>query len=69
MEETKDSNGNILNDGDSVFVIKDLKIKGMPKILKRGTKLKITLTADPEEVDCKIGKSTIELKTCFLKAA
>lgn len=69
MDETKDSNGNVLNDGDFVFVIKDLKVKGMPKTLKRGTKFKITLTMDPEEVDCKIGKSTIGLKTCFLKKA
>lgn len=69
MEETKDCNGNVLNDGDFVHVIKDLKIKGMSKTLKRGSKLKISCTTDPEEVDCKIGKSTIGLKTCFLKKA
>ena len=66
--ETKDSNGNTLNDGDSVHVIKDLKIKGMSTTLKRGNLIKnIRLTDDPNEVECKIGKSQIVLKTMFLK--
>ena len=69
MEETKDSNGNILSDGDVVHTIKDLKIKGLPKTLKRGTKIKISLIGEAEAVDCKIGKSTVELKTAFLKKA
>tara|TARA_R110002072_G_scaffold49277_33_gene134067 strand:- start:4087 stop:4296 length:210 start_codon:yes stop_codon:yes gene_type:complete len=66
--DVKDSNGNALADGDSVQVIKDLKIKGMSKTLKRGTAVKsVALTANPAEVECRIGKSTIVLKTCFLK--
>lgn len=69
MEETKDSNGNILSDGDIVHTIKDLKIKGMSKTLKRGTKVKISLIGEVNAVDCRIGKSTVELKTAFLKKA
>lgn len=65
---TKDSNGNPLNEGDSVQVIKDLKVKGSSMTLKRGTKFKnIHLTDNSEEVECRDGKSTLVLKTCFLK--
>lgn len=68
--EVKDSNGNVLEDGDAVFVIKDLKIKGMSKTLKRGEMIKnIRLTSSPQEVECRIGKSQIVLKTQFLKKA
>ncbi len=64
----KDSNGAELMDGDSVTVIKDLKVKGSSMVIKRGTKVKgIRLTENPEEVDCKIDGSGIVLKTCFLK--
>ena len=64
----KDSNGAELMDGDSVTVIKDLKVKGSSMVIKRGTKVKsIRLTDDPEEVDSKIDGSGIVLKTCFLK--
>ncbi len=64
----KDSNGAELMNGDSVTVIKDLKVKGSSMVIKRGTKVKsIRLTDDPEEVDCKIDGSGIVLKTCFLK--
>lgn len=64
----KDSNGAELADGDSVTVIKDLKVRGSSMIIKRGTKVKsIRLTENPEEVDCKIEGSSIVLKTCFLK--
>ncbi len=64
----KDSNGVELLDGDSVTVIKDLKVKGSSMVIKRGTKVKsIRLTDNPEEVDCKIDGSSIVLKTCFLK--
>ena len=64
----KDSNGAELLDGDSVTVIKDLKVKGSSMVIKRGTKVKsIRLTDNPEEVDCKIEGSSIVLKTCFLK--
>jgi len=66
--EVKDSNGTILNNGDTVTVTKDLKIKGMAKTLKRGEALKnIKLTDNADEVECRIGKSQIVLKTCFLK--
>lgn len=64
----KDSNGAELVDGDSVTVIKDLKVKGSSMVIKRGTKVKsIRLTENPDEVDCKIDGSSIVLKTCFLK--
>lgn len=66
----KDANGNPLQDGDSVHLTQDLKVKGSSLNLKRGTKVnKIRLTFNEEEVECKIGKSTIVLKTCFLKKA
>jgi protein PhnA len=68
--EVKDSNGNILEDGDSVHVIKDLKVKGMNTTLKRGNLIKgIRLTGDANEVECRVGKSQIVLKTMFLKKA
>ena len=68
VEIAVDSNGAELLDGDSVTVIKDLKVKGSSMVIKRGTKVKsIRLTDNPEEVDCKIDGSSIVLKTCFLK--
>ncbi len=66
--ETKDSNGNVLESGDSVTLIKDLDVKGSTLNLKRGTKIKnIKLIGDPENIECKVGKSVLVLKTCFLK--
>jgi protein PhnA len=66
--EVKDSNGNVLNDGDSVTLIKDLKVKGSSLNLKRGTVVKkIRLTDDESEVDCRINGSSIVLRTEFLK--
>jgi protein PhnA len=66
--ETKDSNGNILQDGDSVTLIKDLKLKGSSNVLKRGTVVKnIKLTDDVAEIDCRISGSNIVLRTEFLK--
>lgn len=66
----KDSNGTTLNDGDSVQVIKDLKVKGSSLVLKRGKVIKnIRLTSDEEEIEYREGKSTMVLKTCFLKKA
>ena len=69
MSETKDSNGNNLVDGDSVQIIKDLKVKGTSVTLKRGSVAKnIKLTDDPEEVECNVDKvKGLVLKTCFLK--
>ncbi len=67
---TQDSNGNVLANGDAVSVIKDLKVKGSSIVLKRGQIFKsIRLTDDIEEVECREGKTTIVLKTCFLKKA
>ncbi len=66
--EVKDSNGTILSDGDSVLLIKDLKVKGTSTTLKRGTLIKnIQLTDDEEEIDCRVEKVQIVLKTCFVK--
>ena len=66
--EPKDSNGTILNEGDSVQLIKDLKVKGSSLNLKRGKTFKsIRLTSKSEEIECREGKATIVLKTCFLK--
>jgi len=66
--DVKDSNGNDLTEGDSVSLIKDLKVKGSALNLKRGTIIKnIRFTNKEEEVECRQGKSTIVLKTQFLK--
>jgi len=67
----KDSNGTTLADGDSVQVIKDLKVKGTSITLKRGTLIKnIRLTEDEEEIECNADKvKGLVLKTCFLKKA
>jgi protein PhnA len=69
--DVKDSNGNLLADGDSVSLIKDLKVKGTSVTLKRGTIAKnIRLTDNPEEVECNVDKvKGLVLKTCFLKKA
>ncbi|MGE0115644.1 MAG: alkylphosphonate utilization protein [Steroidobacteraceae bacterium] len=67
----RDSNGNELHDGDSVHVIKDLKVKGTSVTLKRGALIKnIRLTDDEEEIECNSDKvKGLVLKTCFLKKA
>lgn len=66
----KDSNGTALKDGDNVTVIKDLKVKGSSSVIKRGTVVKgIRLTDNEEEVEGKVEKSQMVLKTCFLKKA
>jgi protein PhnA len=66
--EVKDSNGNVLNDGDTVTLIKDLKLKGTSSTLKRGTTVKkIRLTEDPAEIDCKVNGMSIVLRTEFVK--
>ena len=66
--ETKDSVGNILNDGDTVVLTKTLKIKGMSKTLKRGDRVKnIRLINDLNNIECRIGKSLIILKTIYIK--
>lgn len=69
--DVKDSNGTLLADGDSVQLIKDLKVKGTSVTLKRGTVVKkIRLTSNPEEIECNADKvKGLVLKTCFLKKA
>ncbi|TCI06342.1 PhnA protein [Dyella soli] len=69
--DVKDSNGTVLADGDSVLVIKDLKVKGSSQTLKRGAVFRnIRVDHDnPEEIECRDGRSTLVLKTCFVKKA
>ncbi|WP_461614690.1 zinc ribbon domain-containing protein YjdM [Clostridium sp. Marseille-QA1073] len=65
----KDANGNVLNDGDSVTVIKDLKVKGSSSVIKIGTKVKnIRLVDGDHDIDCKIdGFGAMKLKFEFVK--
>ncbi|AWZ49670.1 zinc ribbon domain-containing protein YjdM [Hathewaya limosa] len=65
----KDSNGNLLSDGDSVTIIKDLKVKGCSSALKKGTKVKnIRLVEGDHNIDCKIdGFGAMKLKSEFVK--
>jgi len=66
--DVKDCNGNSLNDGDSIKLARDLKVKGSSINLKRGTVIKnIRLTGNVEQVECRHGKSTVVLKTQFLQ--
>ena len=67
--ETRDSNGTVLAEGDSVTLIKDLKVKGTSVTLKRGTLVKgIHLTDDPAEVECRVEKvKGLVLRTEFLR--
>lgn len=68
----KDANGNVLADGDSVVVIKDLKVKGSSSAIKQGTKVKsirlIYNASDGHDIDCKIdGFGAMKLKSEFVK--
>jgi len=67
----KDANGIVLNDGDSVLVIKDLKVKGSSSVVKVGTKVKnIRLVEGDHNIDCKIvGIGAMKLKSEFVKKA
>ncbi|HWT54741.1 MAG TPA: zinc ribbon domain-containing protein YjdM [Rhodocyclaceae bacterium] len=67
----KDANGNLLVDGDSVTVIKDLKIKGSSSVVKVGTKVKnIRLVDGDHNIDCKIdGIGAMKLKSEFVRKA
>ncbi|PID15892.1 alkylphosphonate utilization protein [Sporosarcina sp. P34] len=69
MLEIRDANGNVLQDGDSVTVIKDLKVKGSSNALKMGTKVKsIRLVDGDHNIDCKIdGFGAMQLKSEFVK--
>ena len=64
----KDANGNVLANGDSVVLIKDLKVKGSSITLKVGSKVKsIRLVGGDHEVDCKMDAGSFMLKACYLK--
>ncbi len=65
----KDANGNVLHDGDTITVIKDLKIKGSSLVVKVGTKIKnIRLVDEDHDIDCKIdGIGPMKLKSEFVK--
>jgi protein PhnA len=66
----KDAYGTVLADGDSVALIKDLKLKGSSQVIKGGTKAKgIRLVEGDHEISCKIEGSAIGLKACFVKKA
>ena len=69
VKVVKDANGNVLNDGDSVTIIKDLKVKGSSSVLKQGTKVKsIRLVDGDHDIDCKIdGFGAMKLKSEFVK--
>lgn len=69
--EIRDANGNVLQDGDSVTVIKDLKVKGSSSVVKVGTKVKnIRLVDGDHDIDCKIdGFGAMKLKSEFVKKA
>lgn len=64
-----DANGNALADGDTVTVIKDLKVKGSSLVVKVGTKVRnIRLVDGDHDIDCKIdGLGAMKLKSCFVK--
>jgi protein PhnA len=67
----RDAHGNVLNDGDTVTVIKDLKIKGSSSVVKVGTRVKnIRLIEGDHDIDCKIdGIGAMQLKSEFVKKA
>lgn len=67
----KDANGNVLENGDTVIIIKDLKVKGSSSVAKKGTKVKnIKLVQGDHNIDCKIdGIGKLGLKSEFVKKA
>ena len=66
----RDSNGAVLKEGDSVTVIKDLKVRGSSGVIKRGTMVRnIRLTDGADEIEGKVDKSVMVLRTEFLKKA
>ena len=64
-----DANGNVLNDGDTVTVLQNLKVKGTSLVIKVGTKVKnIRLINEDHDIDCKVdGVGAMKLKSCFVK--
>lgn len=69
--EVKDAVGNVLHDGDTVTVVKDLKVKGASLVVKVGTKVKnIRLVEGDHDIDCRIdGIGAMQLKSQFVKKA
>ncbi len=66
----KDAHGNILNDGDTVTLIKDLKVKGSSLVIKGGIKIKnIRLVDGDHDIDCKVDGQSMLLKSEFMKKA
>lgn len=64
----KDAHGQVLTDGDTVTLIKDLKLKGSSQMLKQGTRVKnIRLVDGDHEIDCRIDGSAMALKAMFVK--
>ncbi len=68
-KQIRDANGNVLQDGDSITVIKDLKVKGSSLVVKVGTKVKnIRLVDGDHDIDCKVpGIGAMKLKSEFVK--
>lgn len=69
--QVKDANGNTLKDGDDVVVVKDLPVKGMPKPVKAGTKVKnIKLVDGDHDIDCRVdGFGAMGLKSIYVRKA
>ncbi len=66
----KDAHGNVLVDGDSITLIKDLPLKGSSQVIKGGTKAKgIRLVDGDHEISCKMDGISVGLKACFVKKA
>jgi protein PhnA len=67
----RDANGNVLQDGDTLTVIKELKIKGSSQVVKVGTKVRnIRLVGGDHDIDCKIdGIGAMKLKSAFVRKA
>lgn len=67
----KDANGNVLQDGDTVTLVKDLKVKGSSSVIKVGTKVRnIRLVDGDHDIDCKIdGFGAMQLKSEFVRKA
>ena len=66
--EVRDANGNLLADGDSIILIKDLKLKGSSGVLKKGAKAKnIRLVSGDHEIDCRMDDMKVMLKANFVK--
>ncbi len=64
----KDAHGNVLSDGDTVTLIKDLKVKGSSLVIKSGTKIKnIRLVDGDHDIDCKVDGQSMLLKSEFMK--